>query len=273
MKWLQETYQPDHIWFVDDIMGLKPGWWQQFADLLEGEGVYIPFKCLSRADLIVRSPQNVAALARAGCEIVWLGAESGAQKILNLMEKGTTISQIEQAAAGLQASGVRVGFFLQFGYPGETRADINATLDLVRRCAPDDIGMSVSYPLPGTKFHENVKNQLQHRQHWQDSADLAMLYAGPFSTPFYRQLHVLLHKEFRTRKAWRRWRGIWRRPSSWRWNDWRELAASLYRLLTLPTARRQLNRLAAAEAPSFSPALGMSLAEAARPSPQGGDDE
>jgi len=273
MVWLQENFQPDHLWFADDIMGLKPGWWQEFADLLVGAGVRIPFKCLSRADLIVREPQNVIALARAGCEIVWMGAESGSQKILNLMEKGTTIPQIEQAAADLRAAGVGVGFFLQFGYPGETRADIDATLDLVRRCAPDDIGMSVSYPLPGTKFYQHVQSQLQQRQHWHDSADLAMLYAGPFSTSFYRQLHRVLHKEFRTRKAWRRWRQIWRRPSAWRRADLRELAASTYRLVTLPPARRRLARLAAAGKQSIPPAPAMSLTAASRPSPQGGDRE
>ena len=202
LKWLKENFQPDYIWFVDDIMGLKPNWWQEYADLVTLYDVQTPFKCLSRADLIVRKNGNGAALKQAGCDIIWMGAESGSQKILDGMEKGTAVNQIYEATQQLHEAGVRVAFFLQFGYPGESREDIEKTLQMVRDCQPDDIGMSVSYPLPGTKFHATVKQQLGDKQNWTDSADLAMLYQGPFPTAFYRHLHTVLHKEFRSRRAW-----------------------------------------------------------------------
>ncbi|MCA9972910.1 MAG: radical SAM protein, partial [Anaerolineales bacterium] len=240
LQWLKETYRPDHIWFADDIMGLKPGWWPAFADEVAARDARVPFKCLSRADLIVRHAQNVPALRRAGCEVVWIGAESGSQKILDAMEKGTTLAQIHAAASSLQAAGIRVGFFLQFGYPGETWEDVQATLQMVRDCRPDDVGMSVSYPLPGTRFHDNVSLQLGEKQNWADSADLAMMYAGPFGTDFYRQLHVTLHKEFRARRAWQELRRAARHPSQWRARHLREAAAILYRLGTLPLARLKL---------------------------------
>jgi anaerobic magnesium-protoporphyrin IX monomethyl ester cyclase len=208
MKWLKETYRPDHIWFADDIVGLKPGWFRRFGELAVAEGAAIPFKCLSRADLLCRDGE-IEGLAQAGCKIVWMGAESGSQSVLNAMEKGTKVEQIYDAARRLHAAGVQVGFFLQFGYPGETRADIERTLQMVRDCRPDDIGMSVSYPLPGTTFYERVKGELGAKQNWQDSNDLAMLYNGPFSTAFYRQLHTVLHREFRARKAWRALLGRW----------------------------------------------------------------
>lgn len=269
LKWLRATLQPDHIWFVDDIMGLKPRWWQRFADAVEAEGIRTPFKCLTRADLVLRSEQEVAALARAGCDIVWMGAESGSQKILNAMEKGTTVEQIYAAAKRLHAVGVKVAFFLQFGYPGETREDIERTLQMVRDCRPDDIGMSVSYPLPGTTFYERVRMELGQKQNWQDSADLDMLYNGPFSTAFYRQLHVTLHQEFRARKTWQRWRSLLRRPQDLRGRDLPALGKSLYHLATLPLARRKLNRLSHAPHQRAITALPhMSLEEAANPSPQ-----
>jgi anaerobic magnesium-protoporphyrin IX monomethyl ester cyclase len=116
------------------------------------------------------------------------------------MEKGTRVDQIAEAARRLKSAGIQVGFFLQFGYPGETWGDIQKTLQLVRECVPDDIGISVSYPLPGTTFYERVKLQLGERQNWFESGDLAMLYQGPFSTAFYRQLHRVAHKEFRLMK-------------------------------------------------------------------------
>jgi radical SAM superfamily enzyme YgiQ (UPF0313 family) len=132
---------------------------------------------------------------------VWLGAESGSQKILDAMEKGDSVDDIYQAAEYLQRHKIEVGFFLQFGYPGETWQDIEKTLKMVRECKPDDIGISVSYPLPGTRFFERVKDELGLKQNWDDSEDLAMLYRGPFPTEFYRILHRRVHYEFRTRNA------------------------------------------------------------------------
>ena len=201
MKWLKETYSPDHIWFADDILGLKPKWIEKFASLLQEKKAVIPFKCLQRADLV--NETTAAALARAGCRTVWIGAESGSQQILDAMDKGDTVEDIYNAAKLLRVNGIEVGFFLQFGYPGETWKDVQKTLKMVRECAPDDIGISVSYPLPGTKFFERVKLELGEKQNWVDSEDLAMLYRGPFPTEFYRILHGRVHYEFRTWKAMR----------------------------------------------------------------------
>jgi radical SAM superfamily enzyme YgiQ (UPF0313 family) len=117
------------------------------------------------------------------------------------MEKGTSVYQIREASRRLKAAGIRVAFFLQFGYPGETWADIEATLQLVRDCDPDDIGMSVSYPLPGTPFYDRVEQQMAGAHNWQTSDDMAMLYDGPYPTSFYRLLHSRLHAEFRIQKA------------------------------------------------------------------------
>ncbi len=200
MKWLKETYQPDHIWFADDIFGLKPGWIEKLGTLVKEQDAAIPFKCLLRADLV--KPSVVEGLKRAGCQWVWMGAESGSQKILDAMDKGTTVSQIYEARRLLGQAGIKVAFFLQFGYPGETRSDVERTLQMVRETLPDDIGISVSYPLPGTKFFERVKSQLGEKQNWRDSDDLAMLYHGPFPQKFYRMLHRTVHAEFRMRRAW-----------------------------------------------------------------------
>ncbi len=218
VRWLRERYAPDHFWFMDDIFGLKPGWIERYASLVRAAGPVTPFKCLQRADLVTEA--TAAALAAAGCRTVWMGAESGSQKILDAMDKGQSVAELHAAAARLRAQGVQVGFFLQFGYPGETWDDIGATRRLVRACLPDDIGISVSYPLPGTKFHERVRAELGAKQNWQDSDDLAMLYAGPFPADFYRALHQLVHAEYRLTKWWRRreWRRLpWALLEAGRW--------------------------------------------------------
>lgn len=197
--WLVDTYAPDHLTFVDDIFGLKPGWIEEFARLVRARGLVRPFKCLLRADLV--DARVAEALASAGCRTVWIGAESGSQRVLDAMDKRLRVEDIERATRVLKAAGIAVGWFLQFGYPGETRADIDLTLALVRRCRPNDLGVSVSYPLPGTAFYERVRRELGAKQNWDDSADLAMLYRGPYSTAFYRALHRVVHSEFRLRHA------------------------------------------------------------------------
>jgi anaerobic magnesium-protoporphyrin IX monomethyl ester cyclase len=243
LAWLQQAYQPDHIWFADDIFGLTPGWIARFADLVEVRHTRVPFKCLQRADLLLRDG-TVDALRRAGAKTVWIGAESGSQKILDAMDKGIRVEQIYEATRRLHGAGIDVGFFLQFGYPGETRDDIALTLQLVRDCHPDDIGMSVSYPMPGTKFYETVKQHLGVKQNWVDSDDLAMLYHGPYDDAFYRQLHTVLHKEFRSHKTWSNLTTALRHPMSLRPRDVRRAAAMAYHLATLPLARHTLDSLA-----------------------------
>jgi radical SAM superfamily enzyme YgiQ (UPF0313 family) len=243
MVWLKENFAPDHIWFMDDIMGIQDKWIEEFADHLDAAGLRIPFKSLNRVDLLLRG-RTIPALARAGAHIVWVGAESGSQKILDAMEKGTQVEQIYEATRQLHAHGVKVAFFLQFGYPGETREDIELTLKMVRDLMPDDIGISVSYPLPGTKFYEHVKHELGARANWVDSADLAMLYQGPFGTAFYRQLHTVVHKEYRSRKTAAALRSALRDPRSLRPGLIKQTAAAIYHTLTLGRARAELDRLA-----------------------------
>jgi radical SAM superfamily enzyme YgiQ (UPF0313 family) len=242
MAILARDYRPDHLWFCDDIFGLKPGWTDRFAELLSAQKFSIPFKCLSRADLLLKGT-TVADLARSGCRSVWMGAESGSQKILDAMEKGITVSQIRDATQLLRRHGIRVGFFLQYGYTGETRADIDLTLAMVRSCRPDDIGISVSYPLPGTKFYEAVRNSLGAKRNWVDSRDLDPMLPTTYPRQFYRSLHAVTHKKLRI------WQGVdvlkeaVAHPSRLNASSARRLAATAYHALTLPRHAMRLNAL------------------------------
>jgi len=190
-----------HVNILDDIFGLSPAWTDEFAAELERLDAILPFKCLSRADLLGEA--TIKALVKAGGEMVWIGAESGSQAVLDAMEKGATVEAIRQAAANLRGFGVKVGFFIQFGYPGETEADIEATIRLIEDVLPDDIGISVSYPLPGTRFHDRVKGEMGDRRHWRDSNDLAMLFEGLHGTRYYRWLHTYTHARFRLARSLR----------------------------------------------------------------------
>ena len=173
------------------------------------------------------------ALREAGCAEAWIGAESGSQRILDAMNKGTTVPEINVARARLKAHGIRVGFFIQLGYLGEQLTDILATRELLEAARPDDVGVSVAYPLPGTKFYEQVKGQFRTaRRHWQDSGDLAMMFRGTYSSDFYRAIRDLLHEQVSVgqldarapgrelsqaqRRSARRWAALQSRESSFR---------------------------------------------------------
>ncbi len=197
MLFLKRSFGPDQIWFADDIFALSPRWTEEFAFAVENTGAAVPFKMQSRCDLMTRS--TVAALRRAGCAEVWMGAESGSQDILDAMDKGIAVQQIYSARENLMHHGIRACFFLQFGYPGETWEHIENTLRMVRETSPDDIGVSVSYPLPGTKFYERVAADLGQNPNWSESGDLAMMFHGTYTSEFYAALHEALHFEVRLR--------------------------------------------------------------------------
>jgi anaerobic magnesium-protoporphyrin IX monomethyl ester cyclase len=193
MLLLKRDYAPDHIWFADDIFGFRADWVRDFAAVLGAGGGGIPFTIQLRADLA--GPSMAAALREAGCREVWIGAESGSQKILDAMHKGTRLAEIALARRALGAEGIRVGFFLMLGYVGEELDDILATRDLLERTRPDDIGVSVAYPLPGTKFFDVVKRELGAKRNWEESNDLDMMFFGTYRSEFYRSVRNLLHDQ------------------------------------------------------------------------------
>ena len=188
-----------HIWFGDDIFALNQHWVQQFAEEVTKRDAAVPFKIQSRADLM--SVQTVQYLMAAGCAEVWMGVESGSQAVLKAMDKGLSLPSVIAARRRLKEAGIRACYFLQFGYPGETWAELQETIAFVRETRPDDIGISFSYPLPGTVFYERVRMQLGEKRNWTDSDDLCIMFKAAYNTDFYRAVRDALHAEVET------WRG------------------------------------------------------------------
>jgi anaerobic magnesium-protoporphyrin IX monomethyl ester cyclase len=187
---LRRAWAPDGLWFTDDIFAVKPAWLRRFRELLPAP---VPYRCLTRVDLLRDAPY-VADLAATGCTEVWLGAESGSQGVLDAMDKECTVAEIERAAALLQDHGIRRGFFLQLGYPGETAADVDATIRMVRALRPEEIGVSVSYPLPGTVFHDRVRAKMRGTN-WETAMDNTLLYESPYPQAFYDAAREVLRAE------------------------------------------------------------------------------
>jgi anaerobic magnesium-protoporphyrin IX monomethyl ester cyclase len=190
---LKKRYGATHLWFADDIFALNRHWVQQFAREVEDRKCRVPFKIQARADLL--TADTVRALKRAGCAEVWMGVESGSQKILDAMDKGLRVENVVAARGELRRAGIKACYFLQFGYPAENWEDIQSTIALVRATKPDDIGVSFSYPLPNTRFYERVRQQLGAKQNWSDSDDLCVMFKGAYTDTFYRAVREALHAE------------------------------------------------------------------------------
>jgi radical SAM superfamily enzyme YgiQ (UPF0313 family) len=193
MRILKMEQGVQHIWFGDDVFALNDHWVQEFAEEVLRRDAVLPFKVQSRADLMEEA--TVLALRAAGCAEIWMGVESGSQAILNAMDKGLRLSSVFAARYRLLDAGIRACYFLQLGYPGETWARLQETISLVRRTRPDDIGVSLSYPLPGTVFYRRVQAQLGNKRNWTDSDDLCVMFQAAYSTDFYRAVRDALHAE------------------------------------------------------------------------------
>jgi anaerobic magnesium-protoporphyrin IX monomethyl ester cyclase len=141
------------------------------------------------------------------------------------MNKGTTVAEIRVARDRLRAVGIRVGFFIQLGYMGEQLDDILATRDLLAAAQPDEIGVSVSYPLPGTKFYDLVKAQLGGKTHWRESNDLDMMFHGTYTSDFYRAVRNLMHDQVALGTLGRRGSLDRRRAAQAIERRWQELSA------------------------------------------------
>jgi len=213
MHLLKFSVGVDHIWFGDDVFALNHHWMRELAVEVERRDAAVPFKIQSRADLMTE--ETVLHLKAAGCSEVWMGVESGSQTVLNAMDKGLNIPAVIAARGRLGRAGIQACYFLQFGYPGESWDELQQTIAFVRKTRPDDIGVSFSYPLPGTLFYARVQEQLGSKRNWTDSDDLCIMFQAAYTTEFYRAVRDALHAEVDSWKQSRRDAGslqlLWRR--------------------------------------------------------------
>ena len=213
IEYLKEKFEVSRFWMCDDIFGLKPNWVQEFNRELNKKHLQIRYFIQSRVDLLLKE-DTIEALANSGLEEVWVGAESASQKILDAMDKGTKVEEIYEATRLLKEKNIKVAFFLQFGYLTENKEDILKTIAMVNELQPDNIGISVSYPLPGTSFYEKVKDDLKLKANWTDSGDFEMMFKGTYSSSFYRKLQRFVHKEFRKSQGFKNLKSIFHKPST-----------------------------------------------------------
>ncbi len=242
LVFLKEKFNFDHIWFCDDIFGLKPSWVDEFSNLVNNSKIRFHYKIQSRADLLVEE-NYIRWLAESGCDTVWMGAESGSQKILDAMDKGIKVEQIYKATELLKLHKIKPSLFIQFGYSGEDKADIALTIKMINDLLPEDIGVSISYPLPGTKFYETVKEELKLKTNWTDSDELALLFKNNFPPEFYRQLHTYVHKNYRKLQGYESLKTLFSKPFESNLKILKRAASIIYYIPATRMEKVRLKRL------------------------------
>ncbi|HEX5482315.1 MAG TPA: radical SAM protein [Terriglobia bacterium] len=193
VEWIMGRYSPDMIWIADDVFTIHHGWLFQYAAEMKRRNLKIPFECISRADRL--NPQVADALAELGCFRIWIGSESGSQSILNSMERGVTVEQVQNAVRLSKSRGIETGMFLMWGYEGERMEDIEATVDHVKHADPDIFLTTVAYPIKGTPYFNQVTDRVVPPPSWQDGSDRDFKIRGRHSRRFYQYADQLLHSE------------------------------------------------------------------------------
>jgi anaerobic magnesium-protoporphyrin IX monomethyl ester cyclase len=193
LEWLLNRYHPDMAWLADDVFTIHHGWLYQYAAEMKRRGLQVPFECISRADRL--NAQVMDTLAQLGCFRIWIGSESGSQRILDAMERGVTAEQVRTAVALAKSRGIKTGMFLMWGYEGEELEDIEATVEHVKRSNPDVFFTTVSYPIKGTPYFEDVSPRLVSLNSWAEGSDRDYRIRGRHSRRFYQYADQLLRSE------------------------------------------------------------------------------
>ncbi|MCX7168956.1 MAG: radical SAM protein [Proteobacteria bacterium] len=167
--------------------------------------------CVNQVDLPL-----LQAFKAAGCWAILLGAESGVQKNLNTLRKGTTLAQIRRAVAAAKLAGLRVSTPFLFGIPGETFTEGLQTIDFALELDPDLANFHALTPFPGTPLYE------QAAQLGSVSADLAdYTYQGAAFVPHSMSREEILRlRQLALRRFYSRPKFIARHLLALRnWND------------------------------------------------------
>ena len=193
LEWLINRYQPEMAWMADDVFTIHHGWLYQYADELKRRRIKLPFECISRADRL--NQKVVETLAEMGCFRVWIGSESGSQRILDAMERGVTAEEVRAAVAMCKSHGIKTGMFLMWGYEGEDLSDIEATIEHVKNTAPDIFFTTVAYPIKGTPYFTEVAERVESAKPWAVGSDREVSIRGRHSRQFYSFADKLLRSE------------------------------------------------------------------------------
>ena len=171
----------ERISFADDVFTMKKARVIAICDEILARGLHFHWECLGRVDSIDLA--TALKMKQAGCTRIYFGIESADEDILRLMDKKITPAQARQAVDASHKAGLEVGAFFIVFYPGESKATVLKTLRFASALPLDYLGLSLPYPLPGTRLHERVKDRI-FRSWRQDESPFGghlLIYKAEFS--------------------------------------------------------------------------------------------
>jgi len=193
VEWICSRYQPDMLWIADDVFTIHHGWLFKYAEEMRRRELIIPFECITRADRLTAKVADI--LSELKCFRVWIGSESGSQPILDAMDRGVTVEEVQKAISLCKERGIQTGMFLMWGYVGEELTDIEATIEHVKRSDPDVFLTTVAYPIKGTDYFNEVGSSVVEVRDWHLSSDRDHRIRGRHSRRYYQYADQLLKTE------------------------------------------------------------------------------
>ena len=169
LKHLQEKYSPDTIWFVDDVFTISHKWLSEFNSELKSKNIKLKYECITRADRM--SEDVIKTMKESGCFRVWIGAESGSQRVIDAMDRRVKVKQVREMIKLSKKYGIETGTFIMLGYPGETEKDIEETINHLKLSDPDQFTITVAYPIKGTEFFEEIEATQINSFNWEKNTD------------------------------------------------------------------------------------------------------
>jgi radical SAM superfamily enzyme YgiQ (UPF0313 family) len=198
---IHDRYRPDMLWYVDDVFTIHKGWMLRYADEMQRRSLRLPFECISRAERI--DAEVADALRSLGCFRLWIGSESGSQKVLDAMDRRVKAEEVRHATGLLKARGIQVGMFIMLGYEGEERADLAATVDHLKEADPDVFLSTVSYPIRGTAYYDEVAARLRPPGPFESATDRDLVIRGRHTPLYYRFAQRWMDGEVARHRHWR----------------------------------------------------------------------
>ncbi len=193
MEYLRENYKPDRLWFVDDVFTINHKWLREFRDEVLSRKVIIPYEIITRADRM--NEEVIEILRQTGCFRVWIGAESGSQKIIDAMDRRVDVGMVREMIIKTKSAGIEAGTFIMLGYPGENKADIRETIHHLKVAAPSFYTITVAYPITGTPLYEEVNSELIAEGAWSKRTDRDYDFKRKYSKQFYQHAVTWVYNE------------------------------------------------------------------------------
>jgi radical SAM superfamily enzyme YgiQ (UPF0313 family) len=183
MESIQQQYAPDTLWFVDDVFTISHKWLESFAELIQAKNITLAYECITRADRL--DEHVIGLLKKSGCMRVWIGAESGSQRIIDAMDRRVEVGQVQEMIRLTRRHGIEAGTFIMLGYPGETEDDILQTVQHLKAAIPDQFTITTAYPIKGTELYTEIQDAVINNPDWATSSDRDIKFKRTYPESYY----------------------------------------------------------------------------------------